>query len=137
MFHIFWTIYKKVNHFYSVIHIKLHVFHCMYEHNCDIIGIAWQYSMYTGSSLNANHKIFEKLKNVFFWPQKLKKKNTSKNCVLMVVGSFFLSAAPTAQNSPELHFYFINSFIQPSRVESLCAVHFALLKAPLNKFQPV
>ena len=33
---------------------------------------------------------------------------------------FFFSAAPTAQNSPELHFRFMNSFIQPSRVESLC-----------------
>ena len=32
---------------------------------------------------------------------------------------FFLSAAPTAQNSPELHFRFINSFIQPSLVGSL------------------
>ena len=27
--------------------------------------------------------------------------------------------APTAQNSPELHFRFINSFLQPSRVGSL------------------
>ena len=32
---------------------------------------------------------------------------------------FFFSAASTAQNSPELHFRFINSFIQPSLVESL------------------
>ena len=31
----------------------------------------------------------------------------------------FFSAAPTAQNSPELHFRFINSFIQPSLLESL------------------
>jgi hypothetical protein len=37
----------------------------------------------------------------------------------MAVGSLFFSAAPTAQNSPELDFRFINSFIQPSRVESL------------------
>ena len=37
----------------------------------------------------------------------------------MAVGRFFFSAAPTAQNSPELHFHFINYFIQPSRVESL------------------
>ena len=28
-------------------------------------------------------------------------------------------AAPTAQNSPELHFRFINSFIQPSLLKSL------------------
>jgi hypothetical protein len=32
---------------------------------------------------------------------------------------FFFSAAPTAQNTPELHFRFINSFIQPSRLGSL------------------
>ena len=31
----------------------------------------------------------------------------------------FFSAAPTAQNSPELHFRFINSFIQPYPVGSL------------------
>jgi hypothetical protein len=31
----------------------------------------------------------------------------------------FFSAAPTAQNSPELHFRFIDSFIQPSLVGSL------------------
>ena len=41
----------------------------------------------------------------------------------MAVGSFF-SAAPTAQNSPELHFRFINSFIQPSLVGSLPAALF-------------
>ena len=38
----------------------------------------------------------------------------------MAVGRFFFSAAPTAQNSSELHFRCMNSFIQPSRVESLC-----------------
>ena len=32
---------------------------------------------------------------------------------------FFFSAAPTAQNSPELHFRFINSFIQSSLLRSL------------------
>ena len=40
---------------------------------------------------------------------------------------FFYSAALTAQNSPELHFRCINSFIQPSRVGSLdptFAVHY-------------
>ena len=37
----------------------------------------------------------------------------------MAVGRFFFSAALTAQNSPELHIRFINSFIQPSRVGSL------------------
>ena len=37
---------KKINHCYSLIHIKLHVFHCMYVQNCDVIGTAWQNSMY-------------------------------------------------------------------------------------------
>ena len=36
----------------------------------------------------------------------------------MAVGRFF-SAAPTAQNSPELHFRFINYLIQPSLAGSL------------------
>ena len=35
---------------------------------------------------------------------------------------FFFSAAPTAQNSPELHFRFINSFIQSSLLRSLLKV---------------
>ena len=39
----------------------------------------------------------------------------------MAVGSFF-SAAPTAQNSPELHFCFINYSIQPSLVGSLVII---------------
>ena len=55
---------------------------------------------------------------MFFCPQKVEK-TKSKSCILMAVGSFFFSAAPTAQNSPELHFRFINSFIQPSLVGSL------------------
>ena len=37
----------------------------------------------------------------------------------MAVGSVFYSAAPTAPNSPELHFSYMNSFIQPSGVGSL------------------
>ena len=37
----------------------------------------------------------------------------------MAVGSIFFFAAPTAQNSPKLHFRFMNYFIQPSRVGSL------------------
>ena len=40
----------------------------------------------------------------------------------MAVGSFFFSAAPTAQNSPELQFRFINSFIQLSLLRSLLVV---------------
>jgi hypothetical protein len=57
-----------------------------------------------------------------FCPQKVEK-TTSNSCLLMAVGEFVFSAAPTAQNSPELHFYFTNSFIQPSRVESLCKMY--------------
>ena len=37
----------------------------------------------------------------------------------MAVGRFFFSAAPTAQNSPEFHFCFINYFIQLSLLRSL------------------
>ena len=44
------------------------------------------------------------LKFNFFCPFE---KNTPKSCILMAVGSFIFSAAPTAQNSPELHFRFI------------------------------
>ena len=46
---------------------------------------------------------------------------------------FFL-AAQTAQNSPELHFRFINSFIQPSRVESLLSRKRVVLQSPLFFF---
>jgi hypothetical protein len=31
--------------------------------------------------------------------------------------------AQTAKKSPEIHFRFINYFIQPSRVGSLCPIH--------------
>ena len=44
----------------------------------------------------------------------------------MAVGSFF-SAAPTAQNSTELHFCFINSFIPPSLVGSLISLYLVRL----------
>ena len=37
----------------------------------------------------------------------------------MAVGTFFLSAALTAQNSPELYFRFMNYFIQLSLLRSL------------------
>ena len=46
------------------------------------------------------------------------KKPPKKVAYLWQLGGFFL-CSPTAQNSPELHFRFINSFIQPSRVGSL------------------
>ena len=54
----------------------------------------------------------KKYKNVFL-PTKSWKKHLKK---LHTYGSweFFFSAAPTAQNSPELIFQFINSFIQSS-----------------------
>ena len=52
-----------------------------------------------------------------FCPQKIEKA-TSKSCILMAVRSFF-SAASTAQSSPELHFRFINHFIQLSLLGSL------------------
>ena len=47
---------------------------------------------------------------------------------LVHLGGFFFSAAPTAQTSPEFHFRFINSFIQPSCVESL---HFTYPTSPI------
>ena len=40
----------------------------------------------------------------------------------MTVETFFLSAAPTAQNSPELYVCFINSFIQLSLLRSLLCI---------------
>jgi hypothetical protein len=57
---------------------------------------------------------------MFFWPQKVEK-TTSKSCIPMAVGVFFLCSlgAPTAQNSPELQFRFINYFIQSSLLRSL------------------
>ena len=55
---------------------------------------------------------------MFFLPTKSWKNHPKK---LHTYGSweFFFSAAPTAQNSPELHFRFINSFIQSSLLRSL------------------
>ena len=64
---------------------------------------------------SANAKIYF-FKLYFFARHKLKKisqKVTYGNWVV------FFSAAPTAQNSSELHFRFINSFIQPSLLGSL------------------
>ena len=67
---------------------------------------------------NADAKIFvRKFLKKFFANKKLKKP-PQKVAYLWQLG-VFSSAAPTAQNSPELNFRFINSFIQPSRVESL------------------
>ena len=55
---------------------------------------------------------------MFFLPTKSWKNHLKK---LLTYGDweFFFSAAPTAHNSPKLHFHFINYFIQPSRVGSL------------------
>ena len=60
-----------------------------------------------------------KKKKNYLLTLKTLKKHSKK---LHTYGSWevFFSAAPTAQNCPELHFRFINSFIQPSRVGSLC-----------------
>ena len=63
-------------------------------------------------------KYFLKNSKTFFCPQKVEK-TTSKSCILMAVVRFFVPAAPTAQNSPDLHFCFINSFIQLSLLRSL------------------
>ena len=56
------------------------------------------------------------------WKNHLKK--------LLTYGSWelFFSAAPTAQNSSELHFRFLSSFIQPSRVGYLFRIHYYLFE---------
>ena len=61
--------------------------------------------------------MFLKKFKIFFAHKKLKKP-PQKVAYLWQLRLFF-SAAPTAQNSPELHFRFISSFIQPSLVGSL------------------
>ena len=67
---------------------------------------------------------------MFFSPQKVEK-TSSKSCILMAVGIFFL-CSPTAQNSPELHFCFINSFIQSSLLSSLSTTVRQKAKINLN-----
>ena len=63
------------------------------------------------------------------------KEPSQKVAYLWQLGVFF-SAAPTAQNSPELHFRFINSFIQPSRVGSLANAYSAhLFSMPLKDIE--
>ena len=63
------------------------------------------------------------LKNfILFFVHKELKKPSQKVAYLWQVGGFF-SAAPTAQNRSELHFRFINSFIQPSLVGSTQMSH--------------
>ena len=51
-------------------------------------------------------------------PSKGWKKNSQNSCILIAVG-FFSSLALTAQNSPELHFRFIDSPIQSSVLKSV------------------
>ena len=55
----------------------------------------------------------------FFAHKKLKKPPQKVAYLLSAFGRLFFSAAPTAQTSPELHFRFINSFIQSSLLRSL------------------
>jgi hypothetical protein len=54
------------------------------------------------------------------------KKPPQKVAYLWQLGVFF-SAAPTAQNSPEIHFRFINSFIQSSLLRSLAATRLVVV----------
>ena len=61
--------------------------------------------------------IFRKIKKEKNCSQKVEK-TSQKSCILMAVRSFY-SAAPTAQNSPELHFRFLNSSIQSSVLKSV------------------
>jgi hypothetical protein len=62
--------------------------------------------------------LLQYFKNIF--PHKKFKKPPQKVACLWQL-AFFFSAALTAQNSPELHFCFMNYFIQPSLVGSLGA----------------
>ena len=57
-------------------------------------------------------------------PTKSWKKPPQKVAYLYQLGEFFFSVAPTAPNSPELHFRFINSFIQSSLLRSLLAMFY-------------
>ena len=86
---------------------------------------------------NADAKIsFKRIKNVFLATKKVKKP-PQKVAYLWQLGGFF-SAAPTAQNSLEVHFPFINYFVQSSLVRSLVASRlldiliFLLQKKPNN-----
>ena len=53
----------------------------------------------------------------------IKLKKTPQKVVYLWQLEVFFSAAPPAQNSAELHFRFIISFIQLSRAESLVPLH--------------
>ena len=75
-------------------------------------------------------KYFSRNLKMFSCPQKVEK--TPQKLHIYGSWEFFLSAAPTAQNSPELHFCLINSFIQSSLLRSLMPN--ILLAAPTPKF---
>ena len=61
------------------------------------------------------------------------KKPPPKSCIIMDGNwYFFFSAGQTAQNSRELNFRFINSFIQPSLVGSLVLI-ITMVCVPLNE----
>ena len=83
--------------------------------------------------LSADGKLFlERFKKDFY--QQNVEKHPKK---LHTYGSWeiFFSAALTADNSPELHFCFINSFIQPSQVGSLERIRKSGVRIPAPEGQ--
>ena len=70
---------------------------------------------------SADATMFSKFCLFFFDHKKLK--NPPQKVAHNRPRPFFFSAAPTAQNSPELHFRFINSSIQSSLLRSLHMDH--------------
>ena len=57
--------------------------------------------------------------SIFFFFDHKKLKKSPQKVAHNRPRPFFFSAAPTAQNCPELHFRFIDSFIKPSHLGSL------------------
>ena len=80
-------------------------------------------ALYYVTFLCGHKYIFRKISKRKFVHKKLKKP-PQKVAYLWQLGGFFFSAALTTQNSPELHFRLINSFIQPSLLESLLSLMF-------------
>ena len=74
-------------------------------------------ALYYVTFLCGHKYIFRKISKRKFVHKKLKK--PPKKLLTYSSWEVFFSAAPTAQNSPELHFCFINYFIQSSLVGSL------------------
>ena len=56
--------------------------------------------------------IFIRKNEIYLGYENIKKKTDLKSSILAAVWIFFLSEAPTAQNSPELNIRFIDSCIQ-------------------------